>query len=121
MSHFEELERWDGTLGESHGDGVVLRQLETHGADLTKPTQFIHYLLFPDRERAMAAGKLIADGLTYDVRGRAVAEPEGEWLVTAECEHVPTLENIDRMRRALTLAAEQHGGEYDDWEAAIRR
>jgi hypothetical protein len=122
MSHFDELDRFQpGAPHDPFGDKVVLRQLEAHGADLSKPTRFIHYLLFPDRERAIGAGKLIADHLGYDVRGSAPQQPEGAWIVMAEREEIPTLGNIDRMRQALTLAADQHGGEYDEWEAAIRR
>jgi hypothetical protein len=122
VSEYEELDRYTpGDPEDPHGDRATLRQLVNHGADLSKPTNFIHYIVLPDRARATAAGRLMAETLGYDVRGRAPEEPDGEWLVMAEREEVPTLENIDRMRAALSLAAEQHGGDYDGWEAAIRR
>lgn len=122
MSNYEELDRFTpGDPEDPHGDRATLRQLVEHGADLSKPTTFIHYIVFPDRDRATAGARLIAETLGYDVRGSAPEEPDGAWLVMAQREQVPTLDNIDRMRTALSLAAEQHRGDYDGWEAAIQR
>jgi hypothetical protein len=122
MSEYEELGRYEpGDPADPHGDHTTLRHLAEQGADLSKPTNFIHYIVFPDRERAIAGGRLIADRLGYAVRASAPEEPEELWLVIAEREQVPTLENVDRMRQALSLAADEHDGEYDGWEAAIRR
>jgi hypothetical protein len=122
MSEYEELDRYAlGDPEDPRGDRATLRQLADHGADLSKRTSFIHYIVFHDRARATAAERLMAETLGYDVRGPAPEEPDGEWLVMAEREEVPTLANIDRMRAALSLAAEHHGGDYDGWEAAIRR
>jgi len=41
-------------------------------------------------------------------------------MVMAEREEVPTLENVERMRTALALVAEEHDGEYDGWEAQVQ-
>ena len=120
MSDFQELDRFTpGDPADPNGDRATLRQLEEAGADLAKSTHFIHYLVFPDEQRARAGGQLIAETLGYEVRGSAPEKPKGEWLVMAEREQVPTLENIERMRQALTAVAEQHAGEYDGWEAAV--
>lgn len=121
MSDYEELDRYrPGDPADPHGDRATLRQLEARGADLAKSTSFKHYLVFRNEESARAAGRIIAEELGYGVRGLAPEDPSGEWLVTAEREQVPTLENIDRMRQALSIAADQHGGGYDGWEAAVR-
>lgn len=122
MSDYEEMDRFvPGDPQDPHGDKATLDQLQAHGADLTKTTNFIHFIAFPDEDRARRGGREIAEKLGYGVRGRPPAEPGGSWLVSAERDQVPTLENIDRMRRALTLIADEFDGDYDGWEAALTR
>jgi hypothetical protein len=117
---FEVVGRFTpGDPADPDGDRATLRALEEGGGDLSKPTEFIHYLYFPDRERALEAARLIHEELGYTARGRSPEDPSEQWLVLAEREQVPTLENVERMRQALTTAAERFGGEYDGWEAAV--
>lgn len=122
MGDYTELSRFSpGDPGDPHGEKATLRHLEESGADLTKSTHFIHFIAFPDKESAVSGGREIAERLGYDVRGSEPEVPNGKWLVSAEREQIPTLDNIERMRQALTLIAEQFGGDYDGWEAAVTR
>jgi Regulator of ribonuclease activity B len=99
MSGYEALARFTpGQPNDPHGDKATLRQLQRQGADLAKSTHFIHHIVFPDEDRARHGGRELAEKLGYGVQGTAPADPDGEWLVTAERDQVPTLENIDRMR-----------------------
>lgn len=45
----------------------------------------------------------------------------GSYLLRVRIERLPTRDNVLRMRRIMTVTAERFAGEYDGWEAAVRR
>jgi Regulator of ribonuclease activity B len=116
MSDFTELGRFPGDDAEA-GDRQVLEQLAQHGADLTKETEFVHYLYFDDEASARSAAEQLAD-IGYTAKGRA---SDDSVLIQAERDAVPTIENVRRMRQFMEVIAEQFGGEYDGWEAAVTK
>jgi regulator of ribonuclease activity B len=99
-------------------DQQVLDSLQDAGADLSKPTNFIFFVIFdgPDRY-ASAAERLSEAGWSC----AAVPAGEGEDGVTmfADRDEVPSPENVVRMRAEIEAVAEEFGGTYDDWEAAV--
>jgi Regulator of ribonuclease activity B len=118
-SIFRVLERFKSDDPEV-GDLKVLSALKKAGADLSKPTHFIHHLLFSDETSMMDAGRQLAE-FGYRVRGQKPEETGGEYVLFVERDEVPTFENVTRMRTFMEAFADQFGGEYDDWEAAITR
>jgi Regulator of ribonuclease activity B len=104
-----------------NGDRLTLASLASAGSDLTKPTQFIHFLTFNDEEHSDAAGRALAGDLGYGVI-KVPPHSNGQlWSLHATVARIPTLENVSRMRRVMEAAAERYGGQYEGWEAAIQR
>jgi hypothetical protein len=58
MSDYEEVDRFaPGDPEDPHGDKATLRQLRAHGADLTRSTNFIHFIGFRMRTVHARAGE----------------------------------------------------------------
>jgi Regulator of ribonuclease activity B len=98
-------------------DLLVVRQLESAGADLGRPRHVVHYLYFEAEEGARrAAGEIEAAGY-----GVAVAAPEGDveqWAVRAEATRVVDPTTVAAFRASFERIAAAGGGEYDGWEAS---
>ena len=76
-----------------------------------------HYLYFADESNSSKASqRLVKRG--FQVINRPSADGE-TWLVLASHIAVPTEERIGAIRADLEKLAEEHGGEYDGWEAEI--
>lgn len=117
---FKVLRRFShGDEPDPHGDRATLGELAKAGADLAKETDFRHQLYFAEPEAAREAGRFLAEEVGYGVKGFAPAEDGGDWLVVAQRQAVPSLENVLRMRQFMELVASNHGGDYDGWEAAV--
>ncbi len=99
-------------------DQEVLDALSAEGADLTKPTSFVFFVLLRDEAGATsAAERLSADGWGCEL---VASEAEGfARTLFAERDEVPSPENVARMRAAVEQVAESCDGVYDDWEAAV--
>lgn len=80
-----------------------------------EPHVVLHYLYFPKREAAAATAA--------DLRRRGFATEERlgadgmNWLVLARQEIVPSEETLAAVRQVMENLAQDHGGEYDGWEA----
>jgi regulator of ribonuclease activity B len=116
MSDFTELDRFPSDDDEA-ADLAVLAQLEQHGADLSKETEFVHYLYFDDADHARGAAEQLAE-IGYTAKGRPSDE---SFVVLAERVAVPDMDNVRRMRQFMQTIAAQFGGEYDGWEAAVTK
>jgi hypothetical protein len=101
-------------------DRETLDAMKAHGADLTKPTEISFYLYFPAEDDAEnAAAALRRSGYTAEVRPPL---PDfDEWLCYATREMVPSATGIDHARSELESLANRFGGDFDGWEAEIRR
>jgi hypothetical protein len=98
-------------------DDQTRGQLAKAGGDLTKPTDVVNYLYLPDEPRAQKAGaELSAAGFTVVVRRAATG---ANWLTKANRDMVPSADNIAQMRALFERLANELGGEYDGWEAAV--
>lgn len=100
-------------------DQLVIRQLESRGADLTKPRHVIHYLYFPGEAEARRAAMAIEQA-GYDA---AVGSPNDgiqEWSVRAEGHRVVETSTVEGFRAWFERIAGEHRGEYDGWEAAAK-
>jgi hypothetical protein len=117
MSDFTELDRFPGDDDPEAGDLAVLAQLQQAGADLSKETEFAHYLYFDDEQHARAAAEQLAE-IGYNATGR---QSDEAFLVLAERVEVPSMENVRRMRQFMQTLAAHFDGEYDGWEAAVTK
>jgi len=121
MSWFAKLFRGTskvaGAPAEGSLDDQTRRQLAQAGGDLAKPADVVNYLYLPDEPRAQKAGaELRSAGFTVEVRPAATGQ---KWLTKANRDMVPSAENIAQMRALLERLANQLGGDYDGWEAAV--
>lgn len=119
---YQEITRFDRTdPTDPHGDNLTLEQLAAAGSDLTIVTSFIHYLTFDAESQMLAAGRAIRQALGYSVRGFAPENADEGWSLHVTIKRLPSLENVQRMREVMAVAADRFGGSYDGWEAAVRR
>lgn len=101
-------------------DRETLDAMKKHGADLSKPTEISFYLYFPAEDDAEnAAAELRRSG--YGAEVRPPLPNFDEWLCYASREMVPTPKGIDDARSELESLADRFGGDFDGWEAAVRR
>ena len=115
-----DLESRSPQLGLKYKDVLVLEQLVKAGADVTQPRHVLHYLYFPDQDRAgRAAGEAASRGFEVTVREPLPQYPE-QWTVV--CERHDVVLQLETVRDATdyfeTLAG-SHGGDYDGWEASV--
>ena len=84
-----------------------------------QPHVLLHYLYFPRESAARnAANKLCHYGFHTEERLGA----EGvTWLVLARHDIVPTEAAISAARQLMESLAESCNGEYDGWEAEVRK
>jgi regulator of ribonuclease activity B len=101
-------------------DRETLDAMKAQGADLSKPTEMSFYLYFPAEDDAEnAAAELRRSGYAAEVRPPL---PDfDEWLCYVTREMVPSATGIDDARSKLESVANRFGGDFDGWEAAIRR
>ena len=100
-------------------DQLVLRQLASRGADLTKPRHVIHYLYFAGEADARSTAEAI-EGSDWEA---TVSPPDGtiaEWSVRAEGYRVIEAATVGAFRAWFEQIAEESLGEYDGWEAAAK-
>jgi hypothetical protein len=92
----------------------VLTQLESLGADLTRPREVLHYLYFPAESSASeAAEAIVACG--YRVAVKPAPQEASSWLVVATAEVTVDAESIEDARRTFEGIAAVGDGEYDGW------
>jgi rhodanese-related sulfurtransferase len=100
-------------------DRATIQQLAKAGANLDKPTDVVNYLYLPTEQRALqAAAELRQAGYSVDVRPAATGST---WLALARIDLPPSDQNIREVRQRFEALAQQLGGEYDGWEAAVTR
>jgi hypothetical protein len=106
--------------GLKYKDIALLGEMMKGGADLSVPRHALYYLYFSSREAAEAgAVSARAGGYSCEVRDPLPGYP-GQWSLV--CERPDAVLDIDGVRRADDLfqgIADQHGGEFDGWEAAM--
>ncbi len=98
-------------------DRLVLRQLQSLGADLTRPRHVVHYLYFPAEEGARTAADVIEDA-GYTTVVEPPSEQIVEWRVKADTTRVVNAATVEAFRAWFEQVASEHAGEYDAWEAA---
>lgn len=96
---------------------MILDMLRLQGADLSRPREVLHYSYFGDEAVAEAAAASMREA-RYDVRVEPSAAGDGKWLALATGERVVDETTVDVARAWFEQLAEEHGGEYDGWEAA---
>ena len=98
-------------------DASTLAELARAGSDLGRSHEMEFFLYLPDRGSADAvAAQLEAEGFAVGV---SAAEDAGDWLCLATRMMVPTLDELQRLRRHLAAVAESREGAYDGWGATV--
>ena len=97
-------------------DALALRQLESRGANLTKPRHVIHFLLFEAEADAEAAAEAIR-GTSWKAHVEPPTETRDEWAVRADDDRIVSAATVAAYRSWFDQIASQHHGEYDGWEA----
>jgi hypothetical protein len=102
------------------GDLQIIDQLRSHGADLSRPRDTVHWLYFADQSAAgQASGRLKSEG--YSVRvGPSAKAGSSQWSVEAHCSMVVSSATVPAVRLLMELVAREQGGEYDGWEASVK-
>lgn len=98
-------------------DDLLLSQLAALGADLSQPRHVLHYLYFGDEASATAAERQVASA-GYETTLNPPDESIPQWSLRAETHGVVNGSTIEAIRTLFETVAEEHGGEYDGWEAA---
>jgi hypothetical protein len=99
-------------------DSLALRQLAGRGADLSKPRHVVHFLYFSDESRARTAAEAIGESWTTAVE--PPTDSIAEWCVKADAHRIVGPETVAAFRTWFENVADEHGGEYDGWEAAAK-
>lgn len=108
-----------GEPGSFQGDRQVLAALRNAGADLSKATEVNYYLYFRERSAAdSAAGHAGSGPMAATVRR---AGDDSAWLLLVSGTMVPSEAAIHEHTVRLVDIAQRYGGEYDGWEAAVRK
>ena len=102
------------------GDGLVLKQLQKLGANLSQPRDARFYVYAPTEEAANAvANELVPQG--YKVEVSPAAKPtKRSWLALATKDSVINEASLSEVRKLLEEIAARLNGEYDGWEAAAK-
>jgi len=122
-----ELEERSKVDGIKYRDLEVVGALMQHGADLRAPREVIFYLYLPDADSAERAAAPLRDaGLDVDLPGpneeyyAEHPEQPRQWPVIARSFGRALIPDFLRETTDLCAdVAEQHGGEYDGWEAGL--
>jgi len=98
-------------------DATTLTELARAGSDLQRSHEMEFFLYVPDRRSADAvAAQLEVEGFAVEVKA---AEEGGDWLCLATRTMVPTLDELQRLRRHLAAVAASREGAYDGWGATV--
>jgi hypothetical protein len=103
----------------AEGDRLILDMLRLKGADLAQPREVLHYSYFADGAAAEAAAGTMREA-GWEVTVAESAGGAGRWLARATALRVVDESTVDPDRAWFEQLAEEHGGEYDGWEAAAR-
>jgi hypothetical protein len=96
-------------------NGDVLRRLESHGDDLSRPRDIDFNVVFPDETSAEEFARQIRqDGYQATVRLEKVVETH-PWEVLVVKNMVPTHSGITSFEQELQDIAEALGGRNDGW------
>ena len=111
------------------GDRRVLAVMVSHGADLSKPAQTIHFLYFKSLNAANAAASELRDSGYQNVRvhhaptksiWKRLFGPK-EFSCIAETRAVPSEAAVFATTDLMNQLANKYGGDYDGWEASIEK
>jgi hypothetical protein len=95
-------------------DKLAIEQL-TKDFGEGKEVDVSHYLYVPARsDAAVVAERLRNSGFEVTLR---LGADGSNWLVLARHRLVPSVATIEALRRTMEALAEEHGGEYDGWDA----
>ena len=100
-------------------DALALRHLHGRGADLALARHVVHFLYFDAEGDARAASEA-AESAGWSTELDAPGEVVTVWTVRAEGNRVLNTGTVESFRSAFEHLAEEHGGEYDGWEASAK-
>jgi regulator of RNase E activity RraB len=103
----------------AEGDRMILDMLRLKDADLAQAREVLHHSYFADRAAADAAAVAMREA-GWNVSVDESMAGDGRWHALATAVRVVDETTVDSDRAWFEELAEEHGGEYDGWEAAVR-
>lgn len=107
----------------SERDRAVLEQLKSAGSNLSLPHPIYHYLYFLDESSARNAGRIFQEqGFGVELKPPPASEPQKVFLLVVS--HLAIPENEVLLAKTIYLmkkVAAAFKGDYDGWEAAIKK
>jgi hypothetical protein len=100
-------------------DQIVVKQLRSLGADLTKPRHVRHFLYFGEESNARSAAEVVEQA-NYEVTVTPPHEKVEEWTVLAESHRIVGPDTVSGFRAWFEQIAGEWNGEYDGWEPATK-
>ena len=102
-------------------DRHTLGALEAEGADLALETDVQFFMYFPSEGHARSALSVIErEGHAADLHASEHESAGEPWVVAVHRRLAPTWENVRAARARYTSLAQELGGGFDGWEAAVR-
>jgi hypothetical protein len=114
---YKVLDTYDVAKPEE-ADKLILQQMVSAGANLSKERHVIHYLYFPDDALRANAEELLRQSKYQTRHGRDYGDVRPKSLI-AERTGLVNTEVVAKERTLITSIAESNHGEYDGWEAAL--
>ncbi len=115
-----DLDERSEVSGLRYKDILLMGEMVKGGADLNQPRHALYYLYLPSQGTAgQAAERATAAGYRADVREPLPQNPD-QWCVVSERDDAVL--DVDGVRSADDLfqgIADDLGGEFDGWEAAL--
>jgi hypothetical protein len=117
VSFLERMMRGKPPSDAAKVDQIVVKQLRSLGADLSRPRHVRHFLYFELQSHAQRAADEI-ERADYNTTIQPPKEEVPVWTVVAEGFRVIGPETVPGFRAWFEQVASEHQGEYDGWEPA---
>jgi hypothetical protein len=117
VSFLERMMRGKPPSDSAKVDQIVVKQLQSLGANLSLPRHVRHFLYFELQSSAQRASEEI-ERADYTTSISAPSEEIPVWTVVAEGYRVIGSDTVAGFRAWFEQVASEHQGEYDGWEPA---
>lgn len=115
VAFLERMMRGKPPSDSAQVDQIVVKQLRSLGADLSRPRHVRHFIYFELQSHAQRAAEEI-ERADYTTSITAPSDEVPVWTVVAEGYRVIGPDTVPGFRAWFEQVASEHQGEYDGWE-----